>query len=81
MSRQITGVPVEPTELASAAQLTTTNVEAYREYQAGDYERSFTLSDEVDPEGIKATLKNGVLRLELHKKDEVKPRKIPVTTD
>jgi tetratricopeptide (TPR) repeat protein len=35
MSRQITGAPVEPTELASAAQLTTTNIEAYREYQAG----------------------------------------------
>ena len=35
MSRQITGAPFEPTELASAAQMTTTNVEAYREYQAG----------------------------------------------
>jgi tetratricopeptide (TPR) repeat protein len=35
MSRQITGVSVQPTELASAAQLTTTDIEAYREYQAG----------------------------------------------
>jgi tetratricopeptide (TPR) repeat protein len=35
MSRQISGAPVEPTELASAAQLTTTSVDAYREYQAG----------------------------------------------
>jgi HSP20 family molecular chaperone IbpA len=53
---------------------------AYGEYRVGDYERSFTLSDEVDPEGIDATLKNGVLRLDLRKKEEVKPKKIAVNT-
>lgn len=50
----------------------------YAEYRLGDYERSFTLSDEVDGEKINATLKHGVLRLELPKKDAAKPRKIEV---
>ncbi len=35
MSRQITGARLELTEMASASQLTTTNIEAYREYQLG----------------------------------------------
>jgi len=50
----------------------------YVEYRVGDYERAFTLSDEVDSEGISASLKDGVLRLELKKKEEVKPRRITV---
>jgi HSP20 family molecular chaperone IbpA len=39
----------------------------FSEYEVGDYERSFTLSDEIDREKIKATVKQGVLRLELPK--------------
>jgi len=49
------------------------------EYGIGDYQRSFTLSDEVDTEKIQATIKNGVLRLVLPKADTAKVRKIPVT--
>jgi HSP20 family protein len=49
------------------------------EYGIGDYQRSFTLSDEVDTEKIQATIKNGVLRLVLPKADSAKTRKIPVT--
>lgn len=36
---------------------------AYREYEVGDYEREFTISDEVDKDRIEAAVKNGVLRL------------------
>ncbi len=50
----------------------------YSEYEVGDYERTFTLSGEIDREKIYATVKNGVLRLELPKTEKVKPKKIAV---
>jgi HSP20 family molecular chaperone IbpA len=40
---------------------------AYSEYDVGDYQRSFRLSNQVDQDNIEATLKNGVLRLYLPK--------------
>jgi HSP20 family molecular chaperone IbpA len=51
------------------------------EYGIGDYQRTFTLSDEVDRNRIQATVKNGVLRLILPKAEEVKTRKIAVKTE
>ncbi|HET6490667.1 MAG TPA: Hsp20/alpha crystallin family protein [Syntrophales bacterium] len=53
-------------------------VAAYTEYEAGDYERAFTLSDEINRDGIEASVKNGVLRLTLPKAEPVKLRKINV---
>lgn len=50
----------------------------YSEYEIGDYERVFTLSDEIDRDKIVATVKNGVLRLELPKAEKVKPKKIAI---
>ena len=32
---------------------------SYEEYGIGDYERSFTLPDEIDRDGIEATMKDG----------------------
>jgi HSP20 family protein len=49
-------------------------------YRPGDYRRSFTLSDGVEREGIKAQLKNGVLRVTLPKAKKAEPRKIAVET-
>ena len=51
---------------------------AYAEYRVGDYVRSFSLSNEIDQEGIEATLKDGVLRLTLQKITEAQTRKIAV---
>ena len=51
---------------------------AYAEYEPGDYVRRFTLSDQIDQDGISANVKNGVLRLELTKAKEAKARKIEV---
>ena len=50
----------------------------YAEYKVGDYRRRFTLSNQIDQENIKATVKNGVLRLWLPKADVAKARKITV---
>jgi HSP20 family molecular chaperone IbpA len=52
---------------------------AYAEYRVGDFERRFSLSNEIDQEKIEATMKDGVLTLRLPK---VSPttRKITVRT-
>jgi HSP20 family molecular chaperone IbpA len=51
---------------------------AFAEYQVGDYQRAFTLSDEIDRDGIEATVKDGVLRLHLPKITEARKRKIAI---
>lgn len=51
---------------------------AYAEYERGDFQRSFTLSNEINTNKIEATMKNGVLRLVLPKAEEAKPKKIAV---
>ena len=52
---------------------------AYAEYGEGDFERSFTLSDDLDPENIGASLSNGVLTVTLPRAEEAQPKKITVT--
>lgn len=52
---------------------------AHREYGTGDYKRTFRLSDNIDRDGIKATVKHGVLTLTLPKAAAAKPRKIEIT--
>jgi len=51
---------------------------AYAEYEVGDYTRSFTLSNEIDRDKIEASVKNGVLRLNLPKAGPTKTRKITI---
>lgn len=53
----------------------------YAEYAIGDYRRVFTLSNEVDREGISATVSNGVLRLVLPKSKQAEARKITVKAE
>jgi len=48
------------------------------EYETGDYQRSFRLTNEIDREKIEATVKDGVLRLYLPKSKEARARKISV---
>lgn len=48
------------------------------EYGIGDYRRVFTLSNEIDRQGIQASVKNGVLKLVLPKSKSAIPRKIAV---
>lgn len=53
----------------------------YTEYGTGDYERVFTLSDEIDRERIQATVKNGVLKVVLPKAEGARSRKITVRAE
>jgi HSP20 family molecular chaperone IbpA len=48
----------------------------YAEYSGGDYERVFTLSEDIDRDRIEATAKDGVLHLVLPKAAPAKARKI-----
>ena len=48
------------------------------EFEIGKYYRQFTLSQVIDQAKIKAELKDGVLRLNLPKVKEAKPRQIKV---
>ena len=50
----------------------------YADVRATRFERSFTLSPELDAENIKAELKQGVLRIRIPKRAELQPRKIEV---
>jgi len=52
----------------------------YAEYEEGDYQRSFRLSDEIDRDKIDAMVSEGVLRLRLPKSKEAKVKKITVKT-
>jgi len=48
----------------------------YNEFANGDYERVFTLSENIDRDRIEATLKDGVLHLVLPKAETAKAKKI-----
>jgi HSP20 family protein len=46
----------------------------------GTFERRISLPPTVDVEGVKASYTNGVLEVRLPKKEEAKPKRIPVQT-
>jgi HSP20 family molecular chaperone IbpA len=52
---------------------------SYSEYETGNYERSFTVSNDIDVDKIVASIKNGLLEISLPKVEAVKPRQIKVS--
>ena len=50
----------------------------HQERSYGKIERTITLPETVDPEGIEAELKDGVLRLNMAKRPELQPKKVQV---
>jgi HSP20 family molecular chaperone IbpA len=50
----------------------------YREYEPGDFERVFTLSEDVDAGGIEAQAKDGVFRLFLPKAGPAQTKRIQI---
>ncbi|MCJ7577334.1 MAG: Hsp20/alpha crystallin family protein, partial [candidate division Zixibacteria bacterium] len=47
----------------------------------GSFSRSFTLPTPVQPDKVKATYKDGILRITLPKTEEVKPKEIPISVE
>lgn len=78
-------ITLEQNVLTVSGRQASCEVEGHRpvrtEYDSGLFRRTFTTSRVIDPEGIRATLKNGVLELELRKRKETLPRQIPVRTE
>ena len=55
-------------------------VEYHRvERVTGKFSRSFHVPQTVNPDGIKATYKDGILEVQVPKADEAKPRKIAIS--
>jgi HSP20 family protein len=52
--------------------------QVHAEYAEGDYERVFTLSEDIDRDRIRAIQKDGVLTLVLPKAEQAKTRKVAV---
>ncbi len=50
----------------------------HAEYSAGGYRREFALSEQIDPNGIEASLRDGVLELRLPKAEVHQPRSVEV---
>ena len=49
-----------------------------QEYESGSYLRRFTVAETIDQDKIHATMRDGLLRVELPKAAPVKPRRIKV---
>ena len=55
------------------------NIRYHRKERAtGNFSRTVTLPDSVDPDAVKATYENGVLRVEMSKAQEAKAKKIKI---
>ena len=52
----------------------------YSEYSLHNYYRKFRIGEDINKDAINAKLEDGVLTLTLNKSEEVKPRKIEITT-
>jgi HSP20 family protein len=50
----------------------------YQEFELTNYYRAFALTEDLDAAAITATLKDGVLKVEIPKSPRVQPKKIPV---
>lgn len=75
-------VTLEKRDLSISARSTGSAPEGYAaihaEFRDGNYERAFTLSDQIDSERIDAVFKDGVLRLTLPKITPSPAKKITV---
>jgi len=46
----------------------------------GSFQRSFTLPSSVDPDKVRATLRNGVLEVTLRKREQARPKQVRIST-
>jgi HSP20 family protein len=73
-------ITLERNILTIAGRVNTPAIEGYKltysEFGIGNFRRVFTLSNEIDREGIQASMKDGVLKLILPKSQRAIPKKI-----
>lgn len=50
----------------------------YQEFELADYHRVFTLTEDLDTDGISAVLRDGLLRIEIPKSRRMQSKKIQV---
>jgi HSP20 family molecular chaperone IbpA len=65
-------------EAQPAAESDPTWAPLHAEYRTGGYRREFALSEQIDAEGIEASLRDGVLELRLPKAAAHQPRRVEV---
>lgn len=53
----------------------------YQEFVLSDYRRTFALTEDLDISQVSATLKDGVLRIQIAKSPRLQPKRIPITSD
>ena len=84
-SQETVDITVEKNVLTISAKADTSAPEGYRRIYgpelAREYHRVFHLTEAIDRNGIRASMKNGVLRLTLAKASEALPRRIAVRAD
>jgi HSP20 family molecular chaperone IbpA len=69
--RLILNVRVQPTDLPGFQLV-------HREYREGNYQQIFKLPENIDRQGVEATIRQGVLRLKLPKLPVAQTRKVTV---
>jgi HSP20 family protein len=53
----------------------------YQEFELNDYRRTFALTEDLDVSQVSATLKDGVLRIQISKSSRMQPKRIPIKAD
>lgn len=79
---QVTDVSLDRNVLTIRGSVSSPEFEGYSpawtEYNIGDFERTFTISKEIDRDAIEATVHDGVLQVVLPKRPDAGVRKISV---
>jgi len=64
---------------ASCAPRNVGKKQLYAEYGVGDFSRAFRIAEQVETDGIEASLKDGVLTVRVPKAAAIRPKRITVT--
>ncbi len=83
VSKHGVSIRVEDNKLSIQGEISTEELgnPIFSEYSVGGFVRTFTLADSIDQSKIEASIKDGVLRVELPKVEAGKPRKITVSAE